>query len=81
VGKGGSIHLITEFGFLEFFFFPVRQLYMSISEVWNVRISLGENWWEENRSLNNLLYGHQYDVQNLCYLLQTLPLNRVDVQA
>lgn len=54
---------------------------MSISEVWNVRISLGENWWEENRSLNNLLYGHQHDVQNLCYLLQTLHLKHVGLQA
>lgn len=36
---------------------------MSSSEVWNVRISLGENWWEKNRSLNNLLYGHQYDAK------------------
>lgn len=50
------------------------------SEVWNVRISLGENWWEENRSLNNLLYGHQYDMQNLCYLLQTLHLKHVGVK-
>lgn len=73
------MHLLS----LEFFhvlFFPVTQLYMRISEVWNVRISLGENWWEENRSLNNLLHGHQCDVQNLCHLLQTLHLKHVGVQ-
>lgn len=40
----------------------------------------GGNWWEANRSLNNLLYGHQYDVQNLCYLLQTLHLKHAGVQ-
>lgn len=77
LGEGGSMSL----DFFNSIFSSVRQLYMSISEVWNVRISLGENWWEENRSLNNLLYGHQYDVQNLCYLLQTLHLKHVGLQA
>lgn len=62
------------------FYFPVTQLHMRISGVWNVRINLGENWWAENRSLNNLLHGHQCDVQNLCNLLQTLHLKHVGVQ-